>query len=106
MTRTRALITGAAAGLGQEFARQLAADGKDLILVARRTGPMQALAEELMNTHKIDVDVIQADLSDPAAPATLYATVRKRGLEVDCLTHRGDVRARFRSRPQRGVCCR
>lgn len=85
MTRTRALITGASAGLGQEFARQLGADGKDLILVARRTEPMQALAEELMNTHQIEVDVIQADLSDSAAPALLFDTVRERGLEVDCL---------------------
>ncbi|MGB5333688.1 MAG: SDR family NAD(P)-dependent oxidoreductase [Woeseiaceae bacterium] len=85
MATTRALITGASAGLGREFARQLAASGKDLILVARRIEPMQALAEELTNTHKIDVDVIQADLSNAAAPAMLFETVCKRGLEVDCL---------------------
>lgn len=85
MATTRALITGASAGLGREFARQLAASGKDLILVARRTAPMQALADELSNTHKIDVDVIQADLSDAAAPAMLFETVGQRGLEVDCL---------------------
>ena len=85
MSRTRALITGASAGLGQEFARQLAASGKHLILVARRTEPMQALAEELKKTHEIDVDVIQGDLSDPAVPAALFAAVRERGLEVDCL---------------------
>lgn len=85
MATPRALITGASAGLGCEFARQLAASGKDLILVARRMEPMQALAEELTNTHKIDVDVIQADLSDAAAPAMLFETVCKRGLEVDCL---------------------
>ncbi|MDH3417708.1 MAG: SDR family NAD(P)-dependent oxidoreductase [Gammaproteobacteria bacterium] len=81
MSRTRALIIGASAGLGREFARQLAASGKDLILVARRTEPMQALAEELENTHKIDVDVIPADLSDSAAPAMLFETVRERAQE-------------------------
>lgn len=85
MTATRALITGASAGLGREFARQLAASGKDLILVARRLEPMQALAEELQSRHKVSVDVIQADLSDSAAPAALFAAVRTRGLDVDCL---------------------
>jgi len=85
MTNTRALITGASAGLGREFARQLAAGGKDLILVARRVEPMQALREELTETHGIEVDVIKADLSDEVAPAALFAEVQKRGLEVDCL---------------------
>lgn len=85
MTRPRALITGASAGLGREFARQLAASGKDLILVARREAPMQALAEDLTSTHNIDVAVIQADLSDPATPAVLFEQVRRDGLHVDCL---------------------
>lgn len=85
MSTTRALITGASAGLGREFAHQLAASGKDLILVARRMEPMQALAQELNETHRIEVDVIRADLSDAAAPAMLFETVSERGLEVDCL---------------------
>ena len=85
MKTTRALITGASAGLGREFARQLAASGKDLILVARRVEPMQALAEELESDHSVSVDVIQADLSDPATPAALFEEVRHRGLIVDYL---------------------
>lgn len=85
MTNSRALITGASAGLGSEFARQLAAGGKDLILVARRADPLRALADELVAAHGIAVDVIQADLSDPAAPLALFEESRDRGLAIDCL---------------------
>lgn len=85
MTDTRALITGASAGLGREFARQLAASGKDLVLVARRVEPMETLAGELKSSHNVSVDVIQADLSDPATPAALFEEVRRRGLAVDYL---------------------
>lgn len=85
MTTTRALITGASAGLGQEFARQLAAGGKDLVLVARRVAPMRVLAEELEQAHGVSIDVIGKDLSDPAAPAELFDEVQQRGLAVDCL---------------------
>lgn len=87
MTTPRALITGASAGLGREFAEQLAATGKDLILVARRVVPMQALAEELARTHSIQVDVIGKDLSDPAAPAELYEEIQQRRIEVDYLVN-------------------
>jgi uncharacterized protein len=58
-----ALITGASSGIGAEFARQVAARGHDLILVARRRDRLEALASEL-NT---EVDVIAADLADPQA---------------------------------------
>lgn len=85
MTSRRALITGASAGLGKEFAQQLAASGKDLILVARRVAPMQALAEALEGTHGVKVDVIGKDLSHAAAPAQLHEELQRRGLEVDYL---------------------
>jgi len=85
MSSGRALITGASAGLGREFARQLAARGKDLVLVARRAEPMEALAKELHAVHAVDVAVITADLSDPRAPQTLYDEVVGRELEVDTL---------------------
>ena len=85
MTKSRALITGASAGLGAEFARQLASKGKDLILVARRVEPMEALASDLVDEFDVLVDVIQADLSDAEATVTLYAEVSRRGLTVDYL---------------------
>jgi len=80
-----ALITGASAGLGSEFARQLAARGKSLVLVARRAEPMDALAMELRDAHGIEVDVLAADLSEPGAPGALSAEIQRRGLDIDFL---------------------
>jgi len=85
MTESRALITGASAGLGAEFARQLASKGKDLILVARRTEPMEALARDLADEFNVLVDVMQADLSDADATSMLFAKVSRRGHTVDYL---------------------
>ena len=63
MTCGSALITGASAGLGAEYARQLAAAGTSLILTARRLDRLEELARELRAKHGIKVEVIQADLS-------------------------------------------
>ena len=81
----RALITGASAGLGSEFARQLAADGKDLVLVARRAEPMEKLANELADEFGIAADLIAADLSDANAPQALFDETITRGFEIDTL---------------------
>ncbi len=85
MSAPRALITGASAGLGAEFARQLAARGKDLILVARRLQPLQELAEELISEHRIAVEIVQADLSETTATVRLFESVKYLDLEVDYL---------------------
>ncbi len=85
MTQRRALITGASAGLGAEFAYQLAVLGKNLILVARRKGALQELARSLVDEFEVEVEVIPADLSLNAAISELFAAVQRRGLEVDYL---------------------
>lgn len=87
MSQDRALITGASAGLGSEFARQLAAGGRNLVLVARRGDRLRALADEITGQHGVDVDVIEADMSDPATPEMLFAQVSKNDWHVDVLVN-------------------
>lgn len=71
-----ALITGASSGMGAEFARQLATQGYHLILTARRTDRLEALAAELMQKHPIQVEPYPADLSDPAGVQALVAKIQ------------------------------
>ncbi|WP_460799436.1 SDR family NAD(P)-dependent oxidoreductase [Microbacterium sp. GXF0217] len=82
-----ALITGASAGLGAEFARQLADRGADLILVARSGGALDALADELRARDGVAVEVLAADLLDDVDLARVVARLGDRAHPVDLLVN-------------------
>jgi hypothetical protein len=88
------LITGASAGLGEGFARALAANGRDLILTARREDRLDKLAAELRTTHGITVTVFAADLAMPGAAEDLVAGITRAGLEIDTLINNAGYGAR------------
>lgn len=76
MGRPVALVTGASAGLGVEFARQLAAAGNDLVLVARDRDRLEQVAKTVESDHGVAAEVLAADLTDAAQLATVEERVR------------------------------
>jgi len=84
---TTALVTGASAGLGAEFARQLAAGGHGLVLVARRTEALEALAAGLRADHGVEVEVLAADLTVAADAERVAARVRDVRRPIDVLVN-------------------
>ena len=85
--RKTALITGASAGIGRDYARYLAARDFDLVLTARRTDRLEAIAQELNAAFGTKVTVLTADLVDPNAPKELAASLKKRKIEIDYLVN-------------------
>ena len=79
------LVTGASSGFGEEFARQYAAQGRPLVLVARRIEKLEALATELRERYQVEAIVEQVDLSSIQAVIQLHQRLRERGIAIDIL---------------------
>ncbi|MGH7898542.1 MAG: SDR family NAD(P)-dependent oxidoreductase [Candidatus Binatia bacterium] len=82
-----ALVTGASSGIGADFARQLAAEGSDVVAVARRADRLAELKSEIEGRGSARCHVIAMDLSRPEAPGELHRETERLGLEVDWLVN-------------------
>lgn len=82
-----ALVTGASSGLGEEFARQLASRGMHLVLVARRSEPMESLAAELHLQHGTRCRVINADLSLASEPKRILDLLAAEEITIELLVN-------------------
>jgi short-subunit dehydrogenase len=85
--RQTVIVTGASSGLGAEFARQLAARGANLVLVARRADRLESLAAELTRAHGVTVTTVARDLGRPDAGRALRAELESRGIHATGLVN-------------------
>lgn len=85
--RSTALVTGASSGIGAEIARELAARGHGVTLVARRADALRELAARLGDDHGVRAEVLPADLTDASARAGLVDGVAGLDLEVSILVN-------------------
>ena len=82
-----ALITGASSGIGEAFARKLAARGRNVLLVARSEDKLITLCNELGRINSIRAQHVALDLSQPDSPSRLFEEAQSRGLEIDLLVN-------------------
>ncbi|TFI58506.1 SDR family oxidoreductase [Sphingomonas parva] len=93
--RPRALVTGASSGIGRVYAEHLARTGHDLILVARRADRLQALADALAQEHRIEIEVLPADLGESDGVETVARRIEA-GARIDMLINNAGYAARAR----------
>lgn len=82
-----ALVTGASGGLGEEFARSFAADGYDVLLVARSVDKLERIAREVEDRCGVHAMCVPCDLSQPGATSAVVAAVAEQGGDVEVLVN-------------------
>src|ERR1017187_658106 len=82
MAQQTALVTGASAGIGVELAKLCAADGFNVVLVARNAERLADLAGDLARAHNIQARVLAADLADPVAPAQVFEQLQSTAIDI------------------------
>jgi uncharacterized protein len=85
--RETVLVTGASSGIGRELAKAFAAEKSDLVLVARSTDQLEALAADLRSKHGGRVEVLTADLAQPDSSRFIFSELQGRGVVVDVLVN-------------------
>lgn len=96
MSKKTALITGASAGIGDAFARLLAAQGYELLLVARREKRLQQLADDLTAQHAVRCRFLSVDLARPDGPGRVLDWVAGLGVKVDVLINNAGLSGKQR----------
>lgn len=82
-----ALITGASSGIGRDLAHQFAADGYDLVLVARRRDALEDAVRDVTRTHGVNARVIAIDLATPGAARQIVDQLQTAGVTIDVLVN-------------------
>lgn len=82
-----ALVTGASSGLGVDFARELAARGSDLVLLARREDLLRKHADELAARFQVRTQIVAMDLAERDAPQRLFEQLAAAGTQIDVLVN-------------------
>jgi uncharacterized protein len=85
--RKTALITGASAGIGKAFAEELARNGYDLVLVARRRERIEEIGAGLQAAYGITATALATDLSDPHAPVAIFEKLQRDNIAIDVLVN-------------------
>ena len=87
MAKKTALITGGSMGIGLELAKQFAAHGHDLVLVARNVDQLEAAAGKIEGKYGVSVRTISMDLTDGDAPPRLFDSLTADGVQIDFLVN-------------------